>query len=108
MSSHKSIDSIGLNGETIRLSGGINAIIGDNGSGKSFLWSKLTNSDIKKYKELKKSNDVIIHFDTVIPTDIFSVRQGEVQEAIQDGKLIPDGHSFVDINHDLFDGSVND
>lgn len=80
------IQSFSIGDSTIRLDSGINAIIGENGSGKSTIFNILNNNISKNYiKDLKKKNNIEV---TISPDiQIKSINQAELVEKFQSGKL---------------------
>ena len=93
---------------SIELSKGLNAIIGDNGSGKSYLFSKLINKENSKYNTFKKLNPIEIKYKDIIPgEDILFIEQNELVEAVKDGKLFENKGYYNDISHKEFEANIN-
>lgn len=89
------IKSFKVENEEVELSSGINAIIGDNGAGKSYILSKLNYlSNDKKYKEFEKENQFSMDFfnkDIDKPT-ITYIKQGQIIEDLNSGSLFPENN----------------
>lgn len=83
----KVIKSINVGKDEIILSNGINAIIGDNGSGKSFLLEYLNDEDNLKshYKKLAEKNNVAKN--TNGKPNIYYVRQNQIIDEVKKGEL---------------------
>ncbi len=83
------IKSIRINNNEYQLSNGINAIIGDNGSGKSLMASVLVNSEKTYYKNLIESNNVSIKYndESFQKTEINYIEQGDINKKVISGKL---------------------
>ena len=80
------IKYIKCNNEEYELSNGLNAIIGDNGAGKTFLLDLISENNLKPcYKELKKINDV----DKIVEGNpkIKYIRQNQIIDDVKEGKL---------------------
>ena len=81
------IEKIKINDEEIQLSNGINAIIGDNGSGKSLLMDILSNKDKldSYYNVLKKKNNIEVIYKG--EKQIEYIKQGKIIEDVKNGSL---------------------
>ena len=80
------IKYIKCNDEKYELSNGLNAIIGDNGAGKTFLLDLISENNLKPcYKELKKINDV----DKIVEGNpkIKYIKQNQIIDDVKEGKL---------------------
>ena len=84
--SAKYLNSIKINGKDYYLSRGINAIIGENGAGKSFLLGLLNEEEDKKYTGLNNVNNIQIS--KVKDPTIIKINQGEIIEKVKDGTLL--------------------
>lgn len=80
------IDTIKIDNTEYKLSTGINAIIGENGAGKSFLLKRLNNDNPVCYKKLLENNDVKVS-KTGEPQMII-INQGEIIEKVKKGNLL--------------------
>ena len=84
-------DSIKIDGNNYELSTGINAIIGENGSGKSFLLSKINGENkLKEYKIIEKNNEVKITNQIVI------IKQGDIKKRVNEGKLLDNDSEYYE------------
>lgn len=91
------ISSIECNGNKYNLSNGINVIIGDNGSGKTFLMETINENKLPSYYEkLKKQNNIKI--DKVGSPKIYYVRQNQIIEQVKKGELFKDSDLYNEIN----------
>lgn len=88
------LESIKIDNTDYKLSTGINAIIGENGSGKTFLLNKLNNDTPTYYKKINDNNDVKIT-KTGEPT-ITIIKQGEIIEKVKSGKLLDNNSDFYE------------
>ena len=81
------IEKIKINDEEIQLSNGINAIIGDNGSGKSLLMDILSNKNKldSYYNVLKKKNNIEVMYQG--EKQIEYIKQGKIIEDVKNGNL---------------------
>lgn len=80
------IKYIKCNNEEYELSNGLNAIIGDNGAGKTFLLDLIYENNLKQcYKELKRINEV----DKIIEGNpkIKYIKQNQIIDDVKEGKL---------------------
>ncbi|MBQ6860615.1 MAG: hypothetical protein IJO08_03105 [Clostridia bacterium] len=80
------LNAIKIEGKDFPLSPGINAIIGENGAGKSFLLGLLNGENDKKYAELKKANNIQIS--KIGEPNIAKISQGQIIEKVKDGTLL--------------------
>lgn len=85
------IDKIKIKDREYPLSNGINAIIGDNGSGKTMLMDILTGSKLKnEYKAIKKLNEIeVIELGT--PSKEY-IKQNQIIDDVRKGKLFSTSH----------------
>lgn len=83
------IKSICINNKEYPLSNGINAIIGDNGSGKSLIANVLADSIKSYYKELIKDNNISVKYndESFQKAEINYIDQGSINEKVISGKL---------------------
>jgi len=99
------IKNISINKVKYPLSNGINAIIGDNGSGKSLLAGVLASKKETCYDSLIKANDIRIEYndDSFQESGINYIKQGEIIEKVKKGNLFDDKNYFSDITtKDIF------
>lgn len=92
--SSKYLDSIKIDGNDYKLSTGINAIIGENGSGKSFLLSILNNEKDSIYKKINDINDVKLS--KIGEPTITKINQGEIIQKVKSGKLLDNNSDYYD------------
>lgn len=88
------LNSIKIGEKEYYLSTGINAIIGENGSGKSFLLGLLNAENEHKYEILKKINNIQIS--KVGDPVIIKINQGEIIEKVKKGTLLDDKSEYYD------------
>lgn len=83
------IKEIKIGDETFPLSNGINAIIGDNGSGKSLLLNLLCNGNKKYYDKIVKENLLTYNYnDSSFQKDFINyIPQGDIKNRVIDGTL---------------------
>lgn len=101
------IKNIYINDVKYPLSNGINAIIGDNGSGKTLLAGVLASQSEKYYKKLIEKNNIKIEYNdsSFQKNEINYIKQGEIVEQVRDGNLFDDNDRvyFEDIStKDIF------
>lgn len=86
------IKNIYINDIDYPLSNGINAIIGDNGSGKSLLAGVLANDTEKYYKRLIDKNKIRIEYNDSFfqKNEVNYIKQGKIIEQVRDGNLFDD------------------
>lgn len=89
--------SIKCKNEEYELSKGINAIIGDNGSGKSFLLQFLDGKEKlpKYYENLKKTNNIEKNIIGVPKT--YYVKQNQIIDQVREGKLFKEKDLYNEI-----------
>lgn len=105
------IESFSINGITYPLANGINAIIGDNGSGKTLLAGVLADKPEGYYKALIKENDVRIKYNdpSFQKSNVNYVSQGEVIRQVKSGSLFDDDSYFDDIKtKDIFTNQIRE
>lgn len=88
------IKNISINDVEYPLSNGINAIIGDNGSGKSLLAEILASDVEHHYKKLIDKNNIKIEYndDSFQKNEINYIKQGKIIEQVRDGNLFEDNN----------------
>ncbi len=88
------IKNISINDVEYPLSNGINAIIGDNGSGKSLLAEVLASDVEHHYKKLIDKNNIKIEYndDSFQKNEINYIKQGKIIEQVRDGNLFEDNN----------------
>lgn len=101
------ISAISINGIEYPLANGLNAIIGDNGSGKSLLLNLIAQGDKRYYDSLVEENKI-----KYIPSNgnfqkeyINYIAQGDIIKKVRDGNLFDDSDKnyYDDIeNKDIF------
>ena len=86
------ITSISINDIEYPLANGLNAIIGDNGSGKSLIANLIAQGGKKYYDYLVKENNIKCNKndDTFQKEYINYIAQGEIVEKVRDGNLFDD------------------
>lgn len=93
------ISNIMINNNKYRLCNGINAIIGDNGSGKTMMLDIMANVPLKReYKNIKNINNIEI-IEIGEPTKEY-VKQNQIIDDVRSGKLFnndPSGSRYKDI-----------
>jgi len=92
------IKSICINNKEIPLANGINAIIGDNGSGKTLLMSLLAEKSNNIYKNLIKSNNLKVNQnDSNFQTSFIKyVQQGQINDEVIKGTLFKSDSNYYD------------
>lgn len=88
------INEIKLGDISYELSTGINAIIGENGAGKSFILGKINGEENKKYKKINEINNIKIS--KVGSPSITKISQGEIIEKVKSGNLLDNDSEFYD------------
>ena len=106
------IESININGERIPLSNGINAIIGDNGSGKTMIIDYLcTQSKQTYYKHLVDSNEIKINYshNGFQQNDILYIKQGDIIQKVRKGELFNNEDVYDPITtKQIFENSIKE
>lgn len=92
------IEKIKLNDKEYPLSNGINAIIGDNGSGKTLLLNEICGGEHKYYDSLVKSNSLsfVYNSNDFQNESINYVRQGEINKKVIEGTLFDESSDYYD------------
>lgn len=108
----KYIESLSLNDEKIELSFGINAIIGENGSGKSTIIYGLLNEANTGYAKriLNKNKFSVEPKDIDSSVYIYGIRQSQIIKNINDGFILGKENEnvyFNEIKHDDFENKIN-
>ena len=85
------INEIKLEDKSYELSTGINAIIGENGAGKSYVLGKL---NAEEYKKINDINNIKIS--KVGNPTITKISQGEIIEKVKSGNLLDNDSEFYD------------
>lgn len=95
------IKDIQINDQRIPLVNGINAIIGENGSGKSTvlkcLYGELTETHVRR---IARDNAIIP--DNVEKSKIRHIGQGEIVTKFENNSLFDNTDNFIDIDHEPF------
>jgi energy-coupling factor transporter ATP-binding protein EcfA2 len=96
------IKEIVINGKSYELSQGINAIIGDNGAGKSLIAGLLGNDIKSYYKKLISFNQIkYSNAGNLQLSEIKYIQQGEIVDKLNSGSLFEENNNkyFDDINN---------
>ena len=88
------INQIKLGENNIELSTGINAIIGENGSGKSYILGKINGENEKKYKKINESNEIKIT--KIGSPSLLKISQGVIIEQVKSGNLLENNSEYYD------------
>ncbi|MDD3130165.1 MAG: hypothetical protein PHW21_07340, partial [Candidatus Izemoplasmatales bacterium] len=101
------IKSININDVEYPLANGLNAIIGDNGSGKSLLLNLIASGDKRYYASLIEENKIKYNSnaETFQKEYINYIEQGAINKKVRDGNLFDNGDTkyYDDIeNKDIF------
>ena len=88
------LNEIKLGDKSYELSTGINAIIGENGAGKSYILGKLNEEEDRKYKKINDINKIKIS--KVGNPTITKISQGEIIEKVKSGNLLDNDSEFYD------------
>src|SRR5699024_4995318 len=88
------INEIKLGDKSYELSTGINAIIGENGAGKSYILGKLNGEEDRKYKKIDDINNIKIS--KVRNPTTNKINQGEIIEKVKSGNLLDNDSEFYD------------
>lgn len=104
------IKSIKCNDEEYQLCNGINAIIGDNGSGKTLLLEMISSSNVKSYyNKIIKSNSMEIEKKGVPSVEY--IKQNEIIDNVKKGELFKkENNNYFDniLNKDIFKKNIKD
>lgn len=100
------LSSIRICGKEVELSPGINAIIGENGVGKSSLLALLTQNNPREshIKAIKKAFSIEVPR-PVNTEDLISIEQGQLQADYRDNKMF-DRTLYLDVDHEAFETEV--
>lgn len=92
------IEKIKLGELEFPLTNGINAIIGDNGSGKSLLLNLLCNGDRKYYDRIVKSNKLTFEYNDMSfqKESVNYIPQGDINKKVRDGNLFDKNSEYYD------------
>lgn len=92
------IENIKIGEKTYPLVNGINAIIGDNGSGKTMLLNLLCGGGIKYYDNLIKENELSFNYNKkdFQKSSIDYISQGEIKDKVKNGTLFSGSSDFYD------------
>ena len=104
------IKSIKCNGNEYQLCNGINAIIGDNGSGKTLLLEMIGNKNIKKYYTKIIDNN-LMEIEKKGNPSIEYIKQNEIIENVKKGELFKkENNKYFDniLNKDLFSKNIKE
>lgn len=88
------INEIKIGDKTYELSTGINAIIGENGAGKSFVLGKINAEEDRKYKKINEINKIKIS--KVGSPSLTKISQGEIIEKVKTGNLLDNNSDYYD------------
>lgn len=88
------INEIKFGDKNYELSTGINAIIGENGAGKSYILGKINEEEDIKYKKINDINNIKIS--KVGSPKIMKISQGEIIEKVKSGNLLDNNPEFYD------------
>ncbi len=104
------IKSIKCNDKEYQLCNGINAIIGDNGSGKTLLLEMISSSNVKSYyNRIIKSNSMEIEKKGAPSVEY--IKQNEIIDNVKKGELFKkENNNYFDniINKDIFKKNIKD
>ena len=92
------IKSITLDGQNYPLANGINAIIGDNGAGKTLLLNALCNGNHKYYDSIVKANKLGFEYNsTSFQREFINyISQGEINAKVRNGNLFDKNSDYYD------------
>lgn len=92
------IESINLNGTNYPLINGVNAIIGDNGSGKTLILNLLCNGNHKYYEKIVKENELTFSYncESFQKEFINYIEQNEINEKVRNGNLFNESSNYYD------------
>lgn len=92
------IEKIKLGDVEIPLANGINAIIGDNGSGKSLLLNLLCNGEKKYYDKIVKENNLSYSYNDISfqKEKINYIPQGNINKQVREGNLFDKNSDYYD------------
>lgn len=104
------IKSIKCNDKEYQLCNGINAIIGDNGSGKTLLLEMISSSNVKSYyNKIIKSNSMEIEKKGIPSVEY--IKQNEIIDNVKKGELFKkENNNYFDniLNKDIFKKNIKD
>lgn len=104
------IKSIKCNDKEYQLCNGINAIIGDNGSGKTLLLEMISSSNVKSYyNRIIKSNSMEIEKKGAPSVEY--IKQNEIIDNVKKGELFKkENNNYFDniLNKDIFKKNIKD
>lgn len=88
------INEIKIGDKTYDLSTGINAIIGENGAGKSFILGKINSEEDRIYNKINEINKIKIS--KVGNPSLTKISQGEIIEKVKTGNLLDNNSDYYD------------
>lgn len=88
------INEIKIGDKTLELSTGINAIIGENGAGKSYVLEKIYGNCASIYSKINSINDIKIS--KVGNPQLTKISQGEIIDKVKVGKLLDNDSEYYD------------
>lgn len=104
------IKSIKCNDKEYQLCNGLNAIIGDNGSGKTLLLEMISSSNVKSYyNRIIKSNSMEIEKKGIPSVEY--IKQNEIIDNVKKGELFKkENNNYFDniLNKDIFKKNIKD
>ena len=88
------LNEIKIGDKRFELSTGLNAIIGENGSGKSYILGRLNGEEDRKYKKIDDVNKIKIS--KIGNPSIIKISQGEIIDKVKAGNLLDNDFEFYD------------
>ena len=88
------LNEIKIGDKRFELSTGLNAIIGENGSGKSYILGRLNGEEDRKYKKIDDVNKIKIS--KIGNPSIIKISQGEIIDKVKAGNLLDNDSEFYD------------